>query len=104
MIHVSERTNNMRRPEKFVYRDMLNTAYMRMLRMCIKANKSRGNLRRDYQNELDVELDVIRSLVDVAASPEDPLISVGLHGVWSKELSEIGRMIGGWIKSDNSRQ
>lgn len=100
MIRVNERTNNMRKPEKYVYREHLNTAYMNMLRLCIKANRTRGPARRELQAELDTELDVIRSLVDTAVSNEDRLISTGLHEVWSKELSEIGRMLGGWIKAN----
>lgn len=43
---------------------------------------------------------VLRSLVDTAVSPEDRLISPGLHEIWSKELNEIGRMLGGWKKSN----
>lgn len=35
-----------------------------------------------------------------AVSPEDRLISPGLHEIWSKELNEIGRMLGGWKKSN----
>ena len=89
MIRVSERTNSMRKPEKFVYREHLTSTYMNMLRLCIKAN------------EIHTELDVLRSLIDTAASPEDRLISNGLHEVWSKELNEIGRMLGGWIKSND---
>ena len=100
MIRTSDRTKNIRRPEKYIYRDYLNDAYMRMLRLCIKANRQRGEVRKKLQYELDTELEVIKGLVDIAASPEDPVISVGLHEIWSKELSEIGRMIGGWIKSD----
>lgn len=49
---------------------------------------------------MDTELDVLRNFVDTAVSPEDRLISPGLHEVWSKELNEIGRMLGGWIRSD----
>ena len=100
MIRVSERTNSMRKPEKFVYRERLTSTYM-MLRLCIKANHSRGQVRRQPQNEIDTELDVLRSLIDTAASPENRLISNGLHEVWSKELNEIGRMLGGWIKSND---
>ena len=100
MIRVNERTNNMRKPEKFVYREHMTEAYMKMLRLCIKANRSRGQQRRELQTELDIELDVLRSLVDTAVSPEDRLISPGLHEIWSRELNEIGRMLGGWIKSD----
>ena len=101
MIRVSERTNSMRKPEKFVYREHLTSTYMNMLRLCIKANHSRGQVRRQLQNEIDTELDVLRSLIDTAASPEDRLISNGLHEVWSKELDEIVRMLGGWIKSND---
>ena len=101
MIRVNERTNNMRKPEKFVYREHLTITYMNMLRLCIKANHSHGPARRQLQNKIDTELDVLRSLVDTAASPEDRLISNGLHEVWSKELNEIGRMLGGWIKSND---
>lgn len=72
MIRVGERTNNMRKPEKFEYRKHMTAAFM----------------------------DMLRSLVDTAVSPEDRLISPGLHEVWSKELNEIGRMLGGWKKSN----
>ena len=61
-----------------------------------------GALKRrvELQNKMDTKLDVLRSLVDTAVSPEDRLISPGLHEVWSKELNEIGRMLGGWKKSN----
>ena len=100
MILVNERTNNMRKPEKFVYRERMTEAYMNTLRLCIRANRSRGQKRRDLQADMDTELDVLRSIVDTAVSPEDRLISPGLHEVWSKELNEIGRMLGGWINSN----
>ncbi len=102
MLRVSERTANMRKPEKFEYRKHMDEAYMNMLRLCIKANRKRAGSqsRKELQNDMDDELDVLRSLVDTAVSPEDRLISPGLHEVWSKELNEIGRMLGGWKKSD----
>lgn len=98
MIRVSERTANMRKPEKFEYRK----------HMTIEANRARGSRRAELQNKMDTKaafmdmlelcLDVLRSLVDTAVSPEDRLISPGLHEIWSKELNEIGRMLGGWKK------
>ena len=100
MIRVGERTKNMRKPEKFTYREQMNQAYGNMLRLCIEANRARGRKRKEMQDKMDTELDVLRSFVDTAVSPEDRLISPGLHEVWSKELNEIGRMLGGWIKSD----
>ena len=70
MIRVGERTNNMRKPEKFEYRKHMTAAFMDMLELCIEANRARGQRR------------------------------VELHEVWSKELNEIGRMLGGWKKSN----
>lgn len=102
MIRVGERTNNMRKPEKFEYRKHMTAAFMDMLELCIEANRSRAGSprRKELQNAMDTKLDVLRSLVDTAVSPEDRLISPGLHEIWSKELNEIGRMLGGWKKSD----
>lgn len=100
MIRVSERTANMRKPEKFEYRKRMTAAFMDMLELCIEANRARGSRRAELQNKMDTKLDVLRSLVDTAVSPGDRLISPGLHEVWSKELNEIGRMLGGWINSN----
>ena len=100
MIRVSERTANMRKPEKFEYRRHMTSTFMDMLELCIEANRARGQTRRQLQARMDTKLDVLRSLVDTAVSPEDRLISPGLHEVWSKELNEIGSMLGGWIKSN----
>ena len=100
MIRVAERTKNMRKPEKFEYRRHMTNTFMQMLELCIEANRSRGNRRLELQNKMDTKLDVLRTLVDTAVSPEDRLISPGLHEVWSKELNEIGRMLGGWKKSN----
>ena len=100
MIRVSERTANMRKPEKFEYRKHMTAAFMDMLELCIEANQARGSRRVELQNKMDTKLDVLRSLVDTAVSPEDRLISPELHEIWSKELNEIGRMLGGWKKSN----
>ena len=100
MIRVNERTANMRKPEKFAYRQHMTAAFMDMLELCIDANRSRGKARQELQDKMDTKLDVLRSLIDTAVSPEDRLISPGLHEVWSKELNEIGRMLGGWKKSN----
>ena len=100
MIRVNERTANMRKPEKFAYRQHMTAAFMDMLEFCIEANRSRGKARQELQDKMDTKLDVLRSLVDTAVSQEDRLISPGLHEVWSKELNEIGRMLGGWKKSN----
>lgn len=51
MIRVSERTANMRKPEKFEYRKHMTAAFMDMLELCIEANRSRGQKRVELQTE-----------------------------------------------------
>lgn len=81
MIRVSERTANMRKPEKFEYRKHMTAAFMDMLELCIEANRARGSRRVELQNKMDTKLDVLRSLVDTAVSPEARLLSPGLHEI-----------------------
>ncbi len=100
MIRVNERTENMRKPEKFEYRRHMTSTFMEMLELCIEANRSKGANRVELQKKMDTKLDVLRSFVDTAVAPECRLISPGLHEVWTAELNEIGRMLGGWQKSN----
>ena len=51
MIRVSERTANMRKPEKFEYRKHMTAAFMDMLELCIEANRARGSRRIELQNK-----------------------------------------------------
>lgn len=55
MIRVSERTANMRKPEKFEYRKHMTAAFMDMLELCIEANRARGSRRVELQNKMDTE-------------------------------------------------
>lgn len=100
MIRVGERTQSMRKPEKFEYRRHMTDTFMEMLALCIEANRERGTTRAKLQDQMDTKLDILRTLVDTAVSPEDRLISPGLHEIWSKELNEIGCLLGGWKKSN----
>jgi hypothetical protein len=47
--------------------------------------------------DLDIELDLLRELV--SESFESKLINVHKYEVWSRYINEIGKMIGGWIRS-----
>ncbi len=93
------RIANFRKPEKYTLGAQIQDAELRMLRLAILANKTRTTKRQHFQFELDAELDVVRALVDQAVAPEAKIISPGLHREWSAELSEIGRLLGGWIKT-----
>ncbi|WP_427340948.1 hypothetical protein [Caloranaerobacter sp. DY30410] len=46
-----------------------------------------------------MELDTLRALIRLSADPQLRYLSLKKYENWSKMLNEIGRMIGGWIKS-----
>lgn len=47
--------------------------------------------------DMDIELDLLREMV--SESFESRYINVHKYEVWSRHIDEIGRMIGGWIRS-----
>ena len=47
--------------------------------------------------DIDVELDLLRELV--SESYESRYINIHKYEVWSRKINEIGKMVGGWIKT-----
>ena len=85
MIRVGERTNNMRKPEKFEYRKHMTAAFMDMLELCIEANRARGQRRVELQNKMDTKLDVLA----FSARLEENLIEIQNSLIW--RTYKVGR-------------
>lgn len=68
-----------------------------VLELLIKANYSRQKV--DLLKDANIELEIIRHLIRI--SYDLRFISVGKYEYFSREINEIGRMVGGWIKSLN---
>jgi len=92
------RIQNMKKPEKFTIGKRIEDAMCAMLEAAIDANMTRGS-KRPAQHRLDVEKEKLRAFLDASVAPGVRLISPGLHEEWSKEIDEIGRLLGGWISS-----
>lgn len=67
----------------------------RLLRLIIETNKR--YYKKTALQEMDVELDLLRSYVRLAMSLG--FLPFKKYEVWSGYLAEIGRMLGGWMKS-----
>jgi len=76
--------------------DMKKSMY-RLLLLVITANKR--YFKKTTLQDLDVELDILRSYVRL--SHDLRFLPFRKYENWAKQLNEIGRMIGGWIKSMN---
>lgn len=81
--------------ERHVLSAEIRESCWKLLRLIIVCNK-RYHKKTTLQ-ELDAELDVLRSLVRMAHSLK--YLSLKAYETWSRQVDEIGRMTGGWIKA-----
>jgi four helix bundle protein len=88
------------RSERYSLAADIKHAMYSFLRLVITANK-RYHKKTTLQ-DMDIELDVLRTYLRLAADPNTKLLPLRKYEIWSKQLTEIGKMLGGWIKSTNS--
>jgi hypothetical protein len=71
---------------------------LQVLRLILQANRRRD--KRAILAESDVELDLLRLYIRLAHDVIDPAaFPLRSYERWSKMLNEIGKMLGGWMKS-----
>ena len=83
--------------EKYGLANDIKAAMYNLLRLIITANK-RYHKKTTLQ-EIDVELDTIRVFIRLASDKDNKYLPMKKYENWSKMLNEIGKMLGGWIKS-----
>jgi four helix bundle protein len=81
--------------EKFSLASDIRESYYKLIRLIIEANRKTKKLTDLYA--LDTELVFLKSIVHL--SFEMKFIDVKKYEVLSKQLVEIGKILGGWIKS-----
>lgn len=90
--------NNMPKPDKYTLGEEIRRSEWLMLRLSILGNATFKS-KRPYQRQIDDELKVLRGFIDLAVQPENKLISPGAHREWTAMLTELGNILGGWIKT-----
>jgi hypothetical protein len=81
--------------EKFTLALDIKRTMFAMLEQIIRANRARD--KREALYGIDTELEILRTQVRLAM--ELQFLPFGKYEVWSGHLAELGRMIGGWLKS-----
>jgi len=76
--------------------DIKNSMYA-IFRLCIVANKK--YYKKTTLQDLDIEVEVLRGFLAYAVSPDVKYLSIRKYEIWSKKVNEIGKILGGWIKS-----
>lgn len=81
--------------ERHVLSQEIRQGLWRLLRLVIVCN--RRYYKKTTLQDLDAELDLLRSQVRLAQSLG--YLPFKKYEIWSRMLDEIGRMVGGWIKT-----
>ena len=83
------------RDQKFVLGDRIETKVLDVQESCLRAYYSRD--KRGHLLEANLQLEVARHLVRLAHALK--LFSTHTYGVLAAKMDEVGRMVGGWLKS-----
>jgi hypothetical protein len=85
------------RSERYALAADIKQSMYRLLRLIIEANKR--YYKKTTLQEIDVELDILRTYIRLAADPNTKYLPLRKYENWSKMLNEIGKMLGGWMRA-----
>lgn len=94
MEYVFQALTHFPKSERFTTAAEIRNTMLRILKLIIRANKTRSRLPLLY--DIDVELDVLRSLIRISTAMG--FMPFKKYEQASLRLAEIGKMLGGWIK------
>lgn len=81
--------------ERFILCADIRRSMYSMLRLTVVASK-RYHKKTTIQ-DLDIELAMLKNMIRVSYDLQ--YIDSKKYELWSRHLSEIGKMVGGWLKS-----
>jgi len=81
--------------QRFVLGQQIETAMLEIGKMIVHANKLRQKREKLY--ELDIALEKLRFLIRL--SKDLKMMSVSKYGHHCERIDEIGKLLGGWLKS-----
>ena len=85
--------------ERYAMAADIRRSMYELLSLVVAANKR--YFKKNTLQEIDVELDKLRTFIRLAANKNMQYLPVEKYGNWAAMLDEIGKMLGGWFKSIN---
>lgn len=92
-----QRTESFPRSQRFVLTKRLQDAALDFQEKLIEAGLSRDSDQRRYLAEADIELGKLRFYLRLCH--ELTWLSTGQYAHVSRMVAEVGRLLGGWVKS-----
>ena len=87
--------NKFPKSQRFVLGQQIETAILEILKGIIQANSERDKI--PYLKQMSVELDKLRILIRL--SKDLKFINIKQYQFVVEKINEVGKMLGGWIKS-----
>lgn len=100
MMYAYQALNQFPKQERHVLGAEIRLSMLRLQRLIITAFKRYH--KKTTLTDLDIELQVLKRQVRLAKDLR--FIDIKKYQVWAEKLVEIGKMIGGWIKSIQPKQ
>jgi four helix bundle protein len=92
--------NRFPKNQRFVLGQQLENSMINIVGLIVEANSKRnkGQILRD----IDIELQKLKTLIRLAK--DLAFISIKRYKIFAEKLMEIGRLLGGWMKSCGIQQ
>lgn len=95
LVYVIPQINKFPRDQRFVLGDRLETKLLDVQESCLRAYYTRD--KRTHLLEANLRLEVARHLVRLAHALR--LFANPTYATLAEKMDEVGRMIGGWLRS-----
>lgn len=88
------------RSEKHTFAAEIKEAMIKLLKLIIITNKK--YYKKTTLREMDTQLELITTYIRLAKDLE--FLPFKKYGIWSEKLDEVGKLIGGWMKTIEKKQ
>lgn len=102
LVYIIPQLDKFPRRQKFLIADKIEISLLQIFDNVIAAYYSREDKKINYLTENNIILERVRFLIRL--SKDLNFISVAKYGYISERLNELGKMMGGWIKSIDEKR
>ena len=95
MLYTFPIINRFPKNQRFVLGQQMQNCMVDIAKLIVQANAERNKGKTLWQ--IDVELEKLRLLIRLAKDLN--ILPMKQYGLMSERISEVGRLLGGWMKS-----
>jgi hypothetical protein len=95
--HAVPMLNKLPRSQKFVFGDRIQNQLSEVLEQLIRAYYSPPEVKRSILSDVNIQLEILRHYFRLGF--DLGFYSSLVYGDFAEKLNEIGRMVGGWLKT-----